>query len=106
MGLTRTENVYCCAHLVQLLRTDVGAIREAKVDETPFSQQVLVGEGLVLVCVEAERSADVGSANLLVLEFFFCEMALPNPQCDAAFRGLMGLDNLISGEIGSCDRSV
>lgn len=68
----RTEFVHGRAHLVQLLGADVRAIRETKVDEIPFSEQVLVREGLVLVRAETERPADMRSSDLLVGELFLC----------------------------------
>lgn len=72
MKRTRTQFVYGRAHLVQLLRADVRAIREAKVNEAPFSEKILVGEGFALVSGEAEGTPNVWSANLLVLEFLLC----------------------------------
>lgn len=68
----RTEFVDGGAHLVELFGADVGAIGEAEVDEGPFSEQVLVGEGLALVRGEGEGPADLGAADGLVLALLAC----------------------------------
>ena len=66
----RTEFLDRCTHLVQLLRTNVWAVGEAKVDETPFAQQVLLGERLSLVVGEREWPANLWSPDRLIFPFF------------------------------------
>lgn len=45
-----TEFVHRCTHFVKLIWTYVRTVREAEVDETPMSEEVLLGEGFALVC--------------------------------------------------------
>ena len=65
----RTECVNCCAHLVQLFRADVGTVCEAKVDEAPFAQQVLLSECFSLVGGEREGSANLWPPDRLIFPF-------------------------------------
>lgn len=67
-GSALTELVNRCAHFVQLFWADVWAVCEAEVDEAPFAEEVLLGEGRVFVCGQREGAADVWSTDFLVLE--------------------------------------
>lgn len=54
-------------HLVQLLRANVRAVCEAKVDQRVFSFEVLFGEGLAVVINQAEGATDQRTTNTLAV---------------------------------------
>ena len=45
----RTKGHHGPAHLVQLFWADVGAVGKSKINQSPFPQQILLSEGLVVV---------------------------------------------------------
>lgn len=65
----RTEVLNRSTHLVQLLGTDVRTVCEAKVDEAPFAQQVLLSECFSLVGGEREGSANLWPPDRLIFPF-------------------------------------
>ena len=64
-----TDHVDRDTHLIQLLWTDVRAVGETEIDERPFPEDIGIGEGLVGVGEEGERTADRGFANGFVYRF-------------------------------------
>ena len=59
----RTKLRHSGTHLVQLLWTDVWAVCEPEVDETPFPKQVFVREWLAVMGHHFKRATDVGTTD-------------------------------------------
>ena len=68
----RTDLLDRGAHLVELVRAYVRAIREAKVDQTPLPEQVILRERLALVRQHLKRPTDVRAPDGAGLLLFFC----------------------------------
>lgn len=60
----RTNDLDDLAHLVQLFRTNIRAVGEAKVHQTPLVQQVVLCKDVAVLVKERERTADQRLARL------------------------------------------
>lgn len=54
---SHTNFIHHSDHFLQLVRTDVRAVSEAKVDQHPLAEEVLAGPGLSLVVNKREGSS-------------------------------------------------
>lgn len=59
-------------HLVQLVGTYIRTVRESKVDERPFPEEVLFGKGFSVVRLHLEGPTYHGTANGARFALFFC----------------------------------
>jgi hypothetical protein len=62
----QTDCLYHFSHLIQLLWTDVGTTRKAKVYQTPFAEQINFRKRLVFMRGKVEWTANLGSPHLRV----------------------------------------
>lgn len=72
-----TDLVHHRSHLVELVGTYVGAVRETEVDEGPLAQEVLVRERFSILSLHLKRTTDQGTADGAGFAIPFCQFRRP-----------------------------